>query len=125
MTYARRDPPADTANRPSPIRIGDGRFAAVRACRSQRLSRRKHRPLPRSAMPSALLTSLKSVPILIPHCPSCSESARPQESLTALTMLFAAALAFHNCVWRYIFAFGREGVLPAAPVPTASPKPRR
>jgi hypothetical protein len=37
-------------------------------------------------MPSALLTSLKSVPILIPHCPSCSASARPQESLTALTM---------------------------------------
>ncbi|HEV2376183.1 MAG TPA: APC family permease [Streptosporangiaceae bacterium] len=31
-----------------------------------------------------------------------------------LTSLFAAALAFHNCVWRYIFALGREGVLPAA-----------
>src|SRR5579859_1806699 len=30
-----------------------------------------------------------------------------------LTSLFAAALAFHNCVWRYIFALGREGVLPA------------
>ena len=29
-----------------------------------------------------------------------------------LTSLFAAALAFHNCVWRYIFALGREGVLP-------------
>ena len=27
-----------------------GRFAAVRACRSQRVSRRKHRPLPRSTM---------------------------------------------------------------------------
>ncbi len=31
-----------------------------------------------------------------------------------LTSLFAAALAFHNCVWRYIFALGREGVPPAA-----------
>jgi amino acid transporter len=32
--------------------------------------------------------------------------------LLFLTSLFAAALAFHNCVWRYIFALGREGVLP-------------
>jgi amino acid transporter len=31
-----------------------------------------------------------------------------------LTSLFAAMLAFHNCVWRYMFALGREGVLPAA-----------
>jgi len=31
-----------------------------------------------------------------------------------LTSLFAAMLAFHNCVWRYAFALGREGVLPAA-----------
>jgi amino acid transporter len=31
-----------------------------------------------------------------------------------LTSLFAAALAFHNCVWRYIYALGRENVLPAA-----------
>ncbi|HUY51923.1 MAG TPA: APC family permease [Streptosporangiaceae bacterium] len=31
-----------------------------------------------------------------------------------LTSLFAAALAFHNCVWRYAFALGRENVLPAA-----------
>jgi len=30
-----------------------------------------------------------------------------------ITSLFAAALAFHNCVWRYIYALGREGVLPA------------
>ena len=30
-----------------------------------------------------------------------------------LTSLFAAALAFHNAVWRYIFALGRENVLPA------------
>ena len=29
-----------------------------------------------------------------------------------LTSLFAAALAFHNAVWRYAFALGREGVLP-------------
>jgi amino acid transporter len=34
--------------------------------------------------------------------------------LLFLTSLFAAALAFHNTVWRYIFALGREGVLPAA-----------
>jgi amino acid transporter len=31
-----------------------------------------------------------------------------------LTSLFAAALAFHNVCWRYMFALGREGVLPAA-----------
>src|SRR4029077_1704035 len=31
-----------------------------------------------------------------------------------LTSLFAAALAFHNVVWRYMFALGRENVLPAA-----------
>jgi amino acid transporter len=31
-----------------------------------------------------------------------------------LTSLFAAALAFHNCVWRYMFALGRENVLRAA-----------
>lgn len=30
-----------------------------------------------------------------------------------LTSLFAAALAFHNVVWRYIYALGRENVLPA------------
>ena len=30
-----------------------------------------------------------------------------------LTSLFAAALAFHNAVWRYIYALGRENVLPA------------
>jgi amino acid transporter len=33
--------------------------------------------------------------------------------LLFLTSLFAAALAFHNCVWRYIYALGREGVLPS------------
>ncbi len=32
--------------------------------------------------------------------------------LLFLTSLFAAALAFHNCCWRYAFALGREGVLP-------------
>jgi amino acid transporter len=31
-----------------------------------------------------------------------------------LTSLFAAALAFHNTTWRYMFALGREHVLPAA-----------
>jgi amino acid transporter len=31
-----------------------------------------------------------------------------------LTSLFAAALAFHNTTWRYMFALAREGVLPAA-----------
>jgi amino acid transporter len=31
-----------------------------------------------------------------------------------LTSLFAAALSFHNSVWRYIYALGRENVLPAA-----------
>ena len=29
-----------------------------------------------------------------------------------MTSLFAAALAFHNAVWRYVFALAREGVLP-------------
>ncbi len=29
-----------------------------------------------------------------------------------LTSLFAAALAFHNTCWRYVFALAREGVLP-------------
>ncbi len=31
-----------------------------------------------------------------------------------VTSLFAAALAFHNSCWRYVFALGRENVLPAA-----------
>jgi amino acid transporter len=30
-----------------------------------------------------------------------------------LTSLFAAALSFHNSVWRYVYALGRENVLPA------------
>ena len=33
--------------------------------------------------------------------------------LLFLTSLFAAALAFHNVVWRYMYALGREHVLPA------------
>jgi amino acid transporter len=38
----------------------------------------------------------------------------PAAQLLFMTSLFAAALAFHNCVWRYAFALGREHVLPAA-----------
>ena len=34
--------------------------------------------------------------------------------LLFLTSLFAAALAFHNVVWRYTFALARERLLPAA-----------
>jgi amino acid transporter len=37
-----------------------------------------------------------------------------------LTSLFAAALAFHNTCWRYMFALAREGVLPAALARTGS-----
>jgi amino acid transporter len=39
-----------------------------------------------------------------------SQAAR----LLFVTSLFAAALAFHNVVWRYMYALGRENVLPAA-----------
>ena len=35
-------------------------------------------------------------------------------------LLFAAALAFHNAVWRYAFALGREGVLPGCSSRTGS-----
>ncbi len=31
-----------------------------------------------------------------------------------MTSLFAAALAFHNAVWRYMYSLGRESVLPSA-----------
>ncbi|MBV9450348.1 MAG: APC family permease [Streptosporangiaceae bacterium] len=31
-----------------------------------------------------------------------------------ITSLFAAALAYHNVTWRYMYALSREGVLPAA-----------
>ncbi len=34
--------------------------------------------------------------------------------LLFVTSLFAAALSFHNTTWRYMFALGRENVLPAA-----------
>jgi amino acid transporter len=41
--------------------------------------------------------------------------ALPQAAqLLFVTSLFAAALAFHNVVWRYMYALGREHVLPAA-----------
>jgi amino acid transporter len=33
--------------------------------------------------------------------------------LLFVTSLFAAALAFHNVTWRYVYALGRENVLPA------------
>jgi len=36
-----------------------------------------------------------------------------------LTSLFAAALAFHNTCWRYMFALAREGVLPGVLARTA------
>lgn len=38
----------------------------------------------------------------------------PTAQLLFLTSLFAAALAFHNVVWRYTFALAREQLLPAA-----------
>jgi len=41
-----------------------------------------------------------------------------------LTALFAAALAFHNAVWRYMFALGREHVLPARLAKTTAGIPR-
>src|SRR5260370_21221604 len=34
--------------------------------------------------------------------------------LLFLTWLYAVALAFHNVVWGYMYALGRENVLPAA-----------
>ena len=41
-----------------------------------------------------------------------------------LTALFAAALAFHNAVWRYMFSLGREHVLPARMAKTTAGIPR-
>lgn len=41
-----------------------------------------------------------------------------------LTALFAAALAFHNAVWRYMFALGREHVLPGRLAKTTAGIPR-
>src|SRR5947209_4977219 len=41
-----------------------------------------------------------------------------------LTALFAAALAFHNAVWRYMFSLGREHVLPARLAKTTAGIPR-
>ena len=40
--------------------------------------------------------------------------------LLFLTSLFAAALAFHNTVWRYAFSLAREGVLPGVLASTGS-----
>jgi amino acid transporter len=42
--------------------------------------------------------------------PGLSQAAQ----LLFMTSLFAAALAFHNVAWRYMYALGREQVLPAA-----------
>lgn len=42
--------------------------------------------------------------------PALSQAAQ----VLFLTSLFAAALAFHNATWRYMFSLAREGVLPAA-----------
>jgi amino acid transporter len=41
-----------------------------------------------------------------------------------LTALFAALLAFHNAVWRYMYSLGREHVLPNRLARTASGIPR-
>ena len=41
-----------------------------------------------------------------------------------LTALFAALLAFHNAVWRYMYSLGREHVLPGILARTASGIPR-
>jgi amino acid transporter len=41
-----------------------------------------------------------------------------------LTALFAAALAFHNAVWRYAFSLGREHVLPTRLAKTTAGIPR-
>jgi amino acid transporter len=41
-----------------------------------------------------------------------------------LTALFAASLAFHNAVWRYMYSLGREHVLPGVLARTVSGIPR-
>ncbi|MFY1637750.1 APC family permease [Solwaraspora sp. WMMB335] len=46
--------------------------------------------------------------------PHLGQSVVDAGRLLFLTSLFAALLAFHNTVARYLFALGREGVLPAA-----------
>src|SRR5713101_932039 len=43
-----------------------------------------------------------------------SDGLSQAAQLLFLTSLFAAALAFHNVVWRYMYALGRENVLPGA-----------
>ncbi len=45
---------------------------------------------------------------------SSSGALAQSAQLLFITSLFAAALAYHNVTWRYMFALSREGVLPAA-----------
>jgi amino acid transporter len=45
---------------------------------------------------------------------SSSSALGQAAQLLFITSLFAAALAYHNVTWRYMFALSREGVLPAA-----------
>jgi amino acid transporter len=45
---------------------------------------------------------------------SASSAVAQSAQLLFITSLFAAALAYHNVTWRYMFALSREGVLPAA-----------
>ncbi len=45
---------------------------------------------------------------------SSSSAVAQSAQLLFITSLFAAALAYHNVTWRYMFALSREGVLPAA-----------
>ena len=64
---------------------------------------RAHVAAAAAAQGSGLLYSLSSSGAL-------AQSAQ----LLFITSLFAAALAYHNVTWRYMFALSREGVLPAA-----------
>jgi len=45
---------------------------------------------------------------------SSSSAVAQSAQLLFITSLFAAALAYHNVTWRYMFALSREGVLPPA-----------
>jgi amino acid transporter len=45
---------------------------------------------------------------------SSSSALSQVAQLLFITSLFAAALAYHNVTWRYMFSLSREGVLPAA-----------
>jgi amino acid transporter len=44
---------------------------------------------------------------------SGSSAVASTAQLMFMTSLFAAAVSYHNVVWRYMFALSREGVLPA------------